>query len=377
MEIQEQLSGQQYPRLETPVTGKTLRPTGLTEVLKIIPKNCYDNPTARGVAWIVRDFAIFAAATFGLVQAEGFWLVPLWLLAGLSISSLFILGHDAAHDTLFKSKKLNYVLGQLAMLPCFHLYEAWAFGHNRIHHGHTTREVLDYVWHPLSPEQFEALTPLQRLGHRVKWSAFGAGLYYAHEIWWNKMIRFVPNQKLAPAIRRDRIVVGTWAILVNSAVLALGVYMYGGAAGAAWMWFKVMAVPFVIWNYIVGGAVYIHHIAPDITWRQRRTWNKFQGQVEGTTILYMPAAINFFVHNIFLHVAHHVDMRIPFYHLPEANAAIIAGFGDSVRHRKWSFSDYLRSTRECKLFDFKEGRWHTYGTASDTIAEARGRSAAA
>ncbi len=116
MEIQEQLSGQQYPRLETPVSGKTQQPTGLTEVLKIIPDGCYDNPTARGVAWIVRDFAIFAAATFGLVQAEGFWLVPLWLLAGLSISSLFILGHDAAHDTLFKSKKLNYVLGQLAML---------------------------------------------------------------------------------------------------------------------------------------------------------------------------------------------------------------------------------------------------------------------
>ena len=93
-------------------------------------------------------------------------LVPLWLLTGLSISALFVLGHDAAHGALFRSKRLSYLLGQLAMLPGLHLYAAWVFGHNRIHHGHTVRQDMDYVWHPLLPEEYEALSLPGRIGHR-------------------------------------------------------------------------------------------------------------------------------------------------------------------------------------------------------------------
>jgi len=66
-----------------------------------------------------------------------------------------------------------------------------------------------------------------------------------------------------------------------------------------------------------------------------------------------------------LHVPHHVDMRIPFYHLPEASEAIRAHFGDVVRERSYGLRDYLRATRACKLYDFSARRWTGYAAARE------------
>jgi omega-6 fatty acid desaturase (delta-12 desaturase) len=304
---------------------------------------------------------VYAALVAALVRFDHpLALVVLWPLTALSISGLFILGHDAAHGALFKSSRLNYVLGQLAMLPALHLYEAWVFGHNRIHHGHTTRESMDYVWHPLTPEQFAELSASEKILHRLMWSWLGGGLYYLRDIWWRNMVRFTPPEKIRDKVRRDRVVVGSYA-LIASAILAVAGLASGGTAGSAiWMWAKVFGIPFLLWNYTIGIAVYVHHIAPDVVWRKRREWTKFKGQVEGTTVLHMPYLINFFMHNIFLHVPHHVDMRIPFYGLPRAVEALREHFGDVLRERRYTLREYVLTTRVCKLFDFERGVWLNY-----------------
>ncbi len=349
--------------------------TNLAPVLAVIPAECYENPTWRGIVFLVRDWIVYAAIIAALAWTDHpLALAALWILSGMAISGLFILGHDAAHETLFKSRRLNYVLGQMAMLPSLHLYEAWVFGHNRVHHGHTTREIMDYVWHPVTPEQYSALSPSERFWHKVKWSWLGAGIYYGHEIWWNKMLRFEASEKQAPKFRRDRIVVGSFAVVASLVALVGGYSAYGSMAGALWMWTKTLAIPFVAFTYSIGFAVYVHHIAPDIRWHRRREWNKFKGQIEGTTILHIPSFLNFFYHNIFLHVAHHVDMRIPFYHLPQANQVIRDNFADVVRERDFRIADYLHTTRTCKLFDFETGRWCSY---DGVVAEASDAKAAA
>ena len=336
----------------------------ITQVIEILPDRVYDNPTALGLAYFARDVGLYALVVTALVFVDNpLLLAPLWVLAGLTISALFIVGHDSAHGALFKSKRLGYVIGQLSMLPSLHVYEAWVYGHNRIHHGHTVREVMDYVWHPTSPEEYRAMSRVQRLLHRVKWSWLGAGVYYGWDIWWRNMMRFTPPEKIAADVRRDRRIVIGYAAAVTVALLAAGLHIYGGLAGAFWMWVKVFAVPFVLWNYSIGIAVYVHHISPEIEWHGRREWTRFKGQMEGTTILHVPVWLNFFYHNIFLHVPHHVDMRIPFYHLAEAADAIKANFGNVVRDRAFHFADYFRATRACKLYDFPTHSWHGYEAA--------------
>ena len=343
----------------------------LLPVIRVIPKSAYDNPTWKGLAFFARDLVCYGLVMWGIASTDNpLFLVPLWAIAALVVSGLFIIGHDAAHEALFKSRRLNSIVGHVAMLPSWHVYEAWVLGHNRIHHGHTVREGMDFVWHPVTPEQYGEMSGYQRLRHRVEWSWWGAGLYYLREIWFNKMITFNPPAKWAKAIRRDIIFMFAGVGLGMALFGWLGWLSYGSAVGVVWMIVKAVVIPFLGFNFVIGSVVHVHHVQPDIRWWSRRDWTKFRGQMEGTTILRAPWVIDLFFHSIMVHIPHHVDMRIPFYGLEPAAAAIKAEFPDVVHDEKLRFRDFTRNTRACKLYDFTEGRWMTYDEGMDVLIKA-------
>ena len=156
----------------------------LKPVLDVIPPEAYDNPTWKGLVYFARDLAVYAVLLFALIEISNpFAVLGLEVLMALAVGSLFIVGHDVAHGALFKSKRLSAVVGRVAMLPGWHVYEGWVLGHNRIHHAFTVREGYDFVWHPYTPEQYRAMRPLQRARHRLEWSWLGAGFYYMREVW--------------------------------------------------------------------------------------------------------------------------------------------------------------------------------------------------
>ena len=68
-------------------------------------------------------------------------------------------------------------------------------------------------------------------------------------------------------------------------------------------------------------------------------------------------------HHIFVHTPHHVDIRIPFHQLPAAAAAIKEHYPTPVRSDRLSLRSYLRTTKTCKLYDFKNGTWLPYSAA--------------
>ncbi len=336
------------------------RPGSLLPVLRVIPADCYERSTRRSDWLVVRSVAIYLAAAALLVMANAWWLVlPLWILAGLAVAGLFVLGHDAAHGALYDDAARNRRVGRALMTPSLHIFESWVIGHNRIHHGHTLRQGMDFVWHPVTVDEYRAFGRLAKLRHRLEWSMLGAGAYYMREVWWNKMMRFTAPERYRDRVKSDtrflRVVAASAVLVVG----AIGWVLGDGALSAGWMVVKVLVVPFVVFSWTIGFTVHVHHIADDIAWWPRRSWNSVHGQVEGTTILRIPALANAFLHNIFVHVPHHVDVRIPCYHLPKAADAIRAAFPEVV-DRRLRVRDYLRNTKHCKLYDFDEQRWLDY-----------------
>ncbi|MGZ4728356.1 MAG: fatty acid desaturase [Acidimicrobiales bacterium] len=343
----------------------------LLPVIRVIPKSAYENPTWKGLAFFARDLVVYGLVLWALTSTDNpLLLIPLWVVSALVVSGLFIIGHDAAHEALFKSRRLNSIVGHVAMLPSWHVYEAWVLGHNRVHHGHTVREGMDFVWHPVTPEQYAAMSGPKRLRHRIEWSWYGAGVYYLREIWLNKMITFNPPAKWAKAIRRDIFFMFAGVGLGMALFGWLGWATYGTVAGVAWMIVKVVVIPFLGFNFVIGSVVHVHHVQPDIRWWPRREWTKFRGQMEGTTILRAPWVLDLFFHKIFVHVPHHVDMRLPFYGLEPAAEAIKAEFPDVVHDEKLRFRDFVANSRQCKLYDFAEGRWMTYDEAMSAVITA-------
>ena len=110
----------------------------LRPVLDVIPAEAYENPTWKGLGYFARDLAIYGVAIAGLIAfANPLIVVPFLVLAALAVSGLFIVGHDAAHGALFKSERVASIVGHIAMLPSWHVYEGWRLGHNRVHHHYT------------------------------------------------------------------------------------------------------------------------------------------------------------------------------------------------------------------------------------------------
>jgi omega-6 fatty acid desaturase (delta-12 desaturase) len=347
----------------------TERKGSLKPVIDAIPPEAYVNPTWKGLAYFARDSVIYGLVVTGLILFDNpFAVVALWVLSALVISGLFVIGHDAAHGSLFASKKLNRVVGTIAMLPGWHVYEGWVLGHNRIHHAYTVRQGFDFVWHPYTPEQYAEMSTLGKLRHRFEWSWIGAGAYYLREVWWHKMIIGAPPARWAKAVRRDRIIVWTFVAVASLLLGALGWAMYGSVAGVAWMIVKVLVVPFLAFTYVIASFVHVHHVQPGIRWWKRREWTKFKGQMEGTTVLRARFGLNFFFHWIMVHVPHHVDMRIPMYNLELATDAIEEAFPGTVHDEPLRFRDFISNTRQCQLYDFDEGHWLTYREAAARTA---------
>ena len=143
-------------------------------------------------------------------------------------------------------------------------------------------------------------------------------------------------------------------------LIATGWLVRGTILHGLWLVTKLIVVPWIGFMTIIGWTVYVHHIAPEIKWWPRSEWDSYKGQIEGTTILRCNPVINWlFFHNIFVHVPHHVDMRIPCYNLVEAGNALMKKFPD-IKHDKLKFSKYLKSVKQCKLYDFNEHIWSSY-----------------
>jgi acyl-lipid omega-6 desaturase (Delta-12 desaturase) len=348
-----------------PTAPVITREHSLNDVRAIISESCYQRSTPRAIAAVAQSIVLWAAPVAALAFTNTWYLVvPLWLLAGLGVSGMFVIGHDASHHALTDSRRLNRALAQICMGPSAHVEAAWDLGHNRIHHGYTTRQGFDFVWHPATPDEYRAMSRHQKLRHRLEWSFLGSGAYFLRDVWWNKMWRFNAPGKRRDAIVRDKITLGSAIVLAVAGTTVLGA-LTGGWIEAIWMPIKLLVVPFLLFTQIIGFTVYVHHVSPDIKWWTRKEWTQFHGQMDSTTILRLPWLVNaLWFHNIFVHVPHHVDARIPFNKLPEAAAQIAQAYPDTVRSGRLSVREYLRATKACKLYDFGAGTWLPYSAAT-------------
>ncbi len=350
--------------IDAPPSPRT-PPTTLNEVRTVIPERCYRRSSRRAALVLAQAALLYLAPVTVLALTDAWWaLVPLWALAGLGIAGLFVLGHDASHGALVESRRVNRWIARVCMAPSAHVEAAWDLGHNRIHHGYTTREGFDFVWHPLTVDAYRSLGRFARLRHRFEWSFLGSGAYYAHSVWLGKMWTFRGGGKRQGAIDRDKAALAVMmAVAVAGAVVAGA--LTGGWLTAIWLPVKLFVIPLMVFLQIIGWTVYVHHVAPDIRWWPRREWSQFKGQMESTTVLRLPRVVNrLWMHNIMIHVPHHVDTRIPFHQLPTAARAISEAYPETVQESRASLRRFWRSTRTCKLYDFEAGRWLPYSAAA-------------
>ncbi|MFY7698083.1 MAG: fatty acid desaturase [Legionella sp.] len=330
-----------------------------SEARQAIPQECYRRSRTKTLIGYFFDLILFLCG-ISLVLLNGRMELQLLgsLCCGIATAMMFIWAHDAAHGALFKKSKVAEILGTIAMLPSLNIYRLWAFGHNKVHHGFTNYTPIDWIWRPLTPNQYKKLSALQRFLYRVERCLFTAAFHYLRRIWWEQMLKFNPGKKEAETryYRNGKLLVLLYALVMSS----LGYYFAGGVWGIS----MAVIMPFLIFNYFIAIIVYLQHTHPEIPFLDKKNqWSHSVGAIYCSTVIHCSKLSSLLLHNIMIHAPHHLDPRIPFYHLPQAHKALKKIYGNYLHEYRFKWRYLLQIFKKCKLYDFEQMIWMTFKEA--------------
>ena len=176
-----------------------------------------------GVAFFTLCSTLTGLALF--LSALPWW--PLWLLGqvllAVALLQWFVLLHEAGHNTLFRSPRLNrlagYVAGFFALIP----FGCWKLVHG-VHHHWTGWQDLDLTTAVLVPRK---LSWIERLILNVCWRLWiplFSTLYRVNNFWnLVRLFRIFPRRA-----QRQRLVVAVvLSLLAYAALVSLVVYLVG------------------------------------------------------------------------------------------------------------------------------------------------------
>lgn len=314
--------------------------------------------TPLAIALLIQDIALFSATLAGALLLTNPILKMLsGLGCGFVIGRLFIIGHDACHQSYTEHRGLNRWIGRIAFLPSLTPYSLWEVGHNVVHHGYTNLRGFDMVWAPKSDEEYASMSGWRRGLERVYRSGWAPWLYYLIEMWWLRM--FFPSARYMPS--RRRVFLLDCALASAAGVVWIGGVIWTGAAtgqSLAWLLFCAFAVPFIFWNGMIGFVVYVHHTHTAISWySDKASWTASNPAVSTTVHLTFRHGFGMLMHHIMEHTAHHLDMSIPLYRLKRAQAKLEQMLPGRIVVQAFSWRWYFDTARRCKLYDFTAQRW--------------------
>ena len=315
--------------------------------------------SVHGFILYVTDFIFYFTAIYGVIYLPDLWMkVIASIFAGIKISNLSVIAHDAAHNSLTKSRRLNKFIAITSLLPCLFNYRLWLYDHNKLHHTQTNEDFPD-SYTPYSKEQFDSLPALRQKLERLyrKPSLLYFGLYYIIERW--SKAKFLPRKHMPVEIHSEAWKYFGLLMLYLVAFISLLAYapMYSRTSTVTAVSLGFI-LPFYIFQSLYAAAVYVQHTHPRIAWFNAPPDRNETGRQELISVnLVCPKWINILVHHIFDHSAHHACPAIPCYQLGAAQRRLNELMNSYAVTEKLSLTALFRTMEICKLYDYTNHRW--------------------
>jgi omega-6 fatty acid desaturase (delta-12 desaturase) len=261
---------------------------------------------------LVPLLALWYAAYLSL--SVSYWLtLPILVVASGFMVRTFILFHDCCHQSFFKSRRANDILGTILGVFTLVPYQQWKNTHS-IHHS--TSSNLDKrgtgdMW-LLTVEEYMASPLWRRMAYRVYRNPlvmFGIGPIGVF------LIQYRFNRKGAK--RKERM--GNYltnALLVGS--YALMVWAVG------WQAFLMIQGPI----FLISGSLgiwlfYVQHQFEDSYFENEDEWSYVNAAVDGSSYYKLPKLLQWITGNIGFHHVHHLSPKVPNYNLEKAHNASV------------------------------------------------------
>lgn len=244
------------------------------------------------------------------------WSIPLMLLQGYLVAFLFMAVHEAAHKTVFTSRRLNEVLGHVSSLmialPYEH-YQLFHWDHHRFTQDPNRDPELIHATIPSSDTKLAiAYSGIVQLTVRIR-------LLFRRAITGDAVAPWIPDNKRGLVVREARLYALVYLLLlIGSVALSSTVLL--------WVWL----VPLFVGQLFLRPYLYAEHTGCDHS----------RSAYENTRTTYTGAAMKWFTWNMPFHVEHHAYPSVPFHALPKLNAII----DDRIAHRGQGYRAVTRET---------------------------------
>jgi omega-6 fatty acid desaturase (delta-12 desaturase) len=241
--------------------------------------------------------------------------ISIWLTLAFAIAAsgfvvrIFIIFHDCTHQSFFKNKKSNRILGTITGVITLFAYEKWKRSHS-IHHA--TSSNLDKrgtgdVW-VMTVDEYVSSSFWGRLSYRLyrnPFVMFGLGPIFLFLI----ENRF--NRK--GARRKERL--NTYFINFSIAVIfAVLIWTIG------WQAFLIIQVPILFVSGALGiWLFYVQHQFEDSYFEDEEKWDFVKAAIDGSSYYKLPKMIQWITGSIGFHHVHHLSPRVPNYNLEKAH----------------------------------------------------------
>lgn len=316
-------------------------PFTLQDLKNAIPAHCFQPSAWRSIAYFLWDIGLIVALYAVAYTLDAWWFYPIfWFLQGTLFWALFVVGHDCGHGSFSKLGWLNNLVGHLSHTPILVPYHGWRISH-RTHHANTGNIDTDESWYPLSETQYRTLPAAQKFV-RFYAALFAYPLYLFLRSPGRKGSHFLPSSPLFRPSERRGVLISTlcWAAMV---MLLVGLTFQFGL-GFIVKFYVMPYLVFVVWLDLV---TLLHHTTPELPWYRGDDWNFLKGAI--STIDHDYGLFNGIHHNIGTHVAHHIFLGIPHYHLKTATEAIKPVMGSYYRKSSESiWTSFWRAFWECR-----------------------------
>ncbi len=301
-------------------------PFTLKDLKAAIPEYCFEPSTGRSLAYFFLDIGIITGlyAIAAYLDSWFFWPI-FWLMQGTMFWALFVVGHDCGHGSFSKHKWLNNLIGHLSHTPILVPYHGWRISH-RTHHQNTGNIDTDESWYPVSESQYNQMAWYEKL-LRFHMILFLYPLYLFKRSPGKQGSHFNPSSPLFRPSEKWDVITSTvlWTVMVG--FLGVLTYQFG------WLFLvKYYLAPYIVFVCWLDLVTFLHHTDADIPWYRGDDWYFLKGALSSIDRDY--GFINPIHHDIGTHVAHHIFLGMPHYHLRTATEAIKPILGEYYRESK-------------------------------------------